>query len=71
MAHQVPTGDLPETQRTPQSDDPSLPQGTESEPPDPGSLRPGGMGMLAGVLFLLVFVAVLLVALVWAAQAIS
>lgn len=71
MAHQVPTGDVPESQRTAPSDDPSLPQGTESEPADPGSVRPGGMGMLAGVLFLLVFVAVLFLALIWAARAIG
>ncbi len=71
MAHQVPTGDLAESHRTPPSDDPSLSGGREAEPAHPGSVPPGGMGMLAGVLFLLVFVAVLFLALIWAVQALG
>jgi hypothetical protein len=71
MAHHVPTGDLAGSQRTAPSDDPSLPGDHEPEPADAGSARPAGMGMFAGVLFLLVFAGVLFLALIWAVQALG
>lgn len=63
MAHEVPDSQLPPDQRTAQSDDPTLPEKPESEPASPEApVRPTGVGVMAAILFLLVFVALVIAA---------
>lgn len=68
MAHELPTRGSPQGERTPQTDDPGLPDGPPSgEPADPNvAMRPTGMGVLATILFLIVVLALLAIAVVWA-----
>jgi hypothetical protein len=67
MAHELPTRGDAQSERAAQTDDPTLPAGPPAgEPADPAvPLRPTGVGVLAGILFLVVLVALLLVALLW------
>lgn len=65
MAHETPR--IPGHQRAAPSDDPTLPDGPGAEPSDTSpSTRRTGMGVLAALLFLIVFLAGLLAAIVWA-----
>ena len=67
MAHELPTHGSSQGERTPQTDDPTLPEGPPAgEPADPNvPMRPTGMGVLATILFLIVLLALLAIALVW------
>jgi hypothetical protein len=68
MAHQPPTADLPESQRTDPSDDPSLPRGGRAEDDDPvvtaGSPKPW---LLIALVILAIFVIAFVGAIIWGA----
>lgn len=68
MAHQPPTADLPESQRTDPSDDPSLPHGWRPESEDPvasaGTPKPW---LLIALVVLAVFVIAFVGAIIWGA----
>ncbi|MBA2275800.1 MAG: hypothetical protein H0W00_03755 [Chloroflexi bacterium] len=66
MAHQPPTPDLPESERTAPSDDPSLPDGARPENGDPvhaaGTPKPW---LLIALVVLAVFVIAFVGAIIW------
>jgi hypothetical protein len=70
MTYESHAKDVPPEQRADQTDDPGLPDGPPAgEPADPANpVRPTGVGVIAGILFLLVFVALVIGALLVALQ---
>lgn len=66
MAHESPTPDLPESQRTDPSDDPSLPRGARPENEDPvvtaGSPKPW---LLIALVVLVIFALAFVGAIIW------